>query len=35
MIDISHYEAWFITGSQHLYGPENVGRSGPPLAGNR
>jgi L-arabinose isomerase len=24
MIDISHYEAWFITGSQHLYGPETL-----------
>ncbi|WP_375416354.1 L-arabinose isomerase [uncultured Hymenobacter sp.] len=21
---ISHYEAWFITGSQHLYGPETL-----------
>ncbi|MBT9394832.1 L-arabinose isomerase [Hymenobacter sp. NST-14] len=24
MLDISHYEAWFITGSQHLYGPETL-----------
>jgi len=24
MIDISHLEAWFITGSQHLYGPETL-----------
>ncbi|RAK69287.1 L-arabinose isomerase [Hymenobacter edaphi] len=24
MIDISKYEAWFITGSQHLYGPETL-----------
>ena len=24
MIDIAHYEAWFITGSQHLYGPETL-----------
>ncbi|TGE29166.1 L-arabinose isomerase [Hymenobacter metallicola] len=24
MIDISTYEAWFITGSQHLYGPETL-----------
>ncbi|UOG76413.1 L-arabinose isomerase [Hymenobacter tibetensis] len=24
MIDISQYEAWFITGSQHLYGPETL-----------
>jgi L-arabinose isomerase len=24
MIDITHYEAWFITGSQHLYGPETL-----------
>jgi len=24
MIDLTHYEAWFITGSQHLYGPETL-----------
>ena len=24
MIDISQYEAWFIMGSQHLYGPETL-----------
>ena len=24
MISLSHYEAWFITGSQHLYGPETL-----------
>ncbi|MBX0289291.1 L-arabinose isomerase [Hymenobacter sp. HSC-4F20] len=24
MLDISQYEAWFITGSQHLYGPETL-----------
>ncbi|MCB2407867.1 L-arabinose isomerase [Hymenobacter lucidus] len=24
MLDISTYEAWFITGSQHLYGPETL-----------
>ncbi len=24
MIDITTYEAWFITGSQHLYGPETL-----------
>ncbi|AIZ65339.1 arabinose isomerase (plasmid) [Hymenobacter sp. DG25B] len=24
MIDISQYEVWFITGSQHLYGPETL-----------
>ncbi|WP_324678038.1 L-arabinose isomerase [Hymenobacter sp. GOD-10R] len=24
MIDISQYEAWFITGTQHLYGPETL-----------
>jgi L-arabinose isomerase len=24
MIDLSRYEAWFITGSQHLYGPETL-----------
>jgi L-arabinose isomerase len=22
MIDLKHYEVWFLTGSQHLYGPE-------------
>lgn len=24
MIDLSHYEIWFATGSQHLYGPETL-----------
>ena len=24
MIDLSQYEAWFVTGSQHLYGPETL-----------
>ena len=24
MIDLKHYEVWFITGSQHLYGPETL-----------
>ena len=24
MIDFSNYEIWFITGSQHLYGPETL-----------
>ncbi|MBC6989397.1 L-arabinose isomerase [Hymenobacter sp. BT491] len=24
MIDLKQYEAWFITGSQHLYGPETL-----------
>ena len=24
MIDLSHLEAWFVTGSQHLYGPETL-----------
>lgn len=24
MIDLTHYEAWFITGTQHLYGPETL-----------
>lgn len=24
MIDLKHYEAWFITGSQHLYGAETL-----------
>ena len=22
MINVKHYEVWFITGSQHLYGPD-------------
>ena len=24
MTDLSQYEVWFITGSQHLYGPETL-----------
>lgn len=24
MIDLSHYEVWFVTGSQHLYGPKTL-----------
>ena len=24
MIDLSRLEAWFVTGSQHLYGPETL-----------
>ena len=24
MIDFSNHEIWFITGSQHLYGPETL-----------
>ncbi len=24
MIDIKKYEAWFVTGSQHLYGEETL-----------
>ena len=24
MINISHYEVWLVTGSQHLYGPETL-----------
>lgn len=24
MIDLSNYEVWFLTGSQHLYGPETL-----------
>src|SRR5579871_1758174 len=24
MIDLSKLEAWFVTGSQHLYGPETL-----------
>ncbi len=24
MIDLKHYEIWFLTGSQHLYGPETL-----------
>jgi L-arabinose isomerase len=26
MIDLHHYEVWFVTGSQHLYGPETIQR---------
>jgi len=26
MIDLSNYEVWFLTGSQHLYGPETLGQ---------
>jgi L-arabinose isomerase len=26
MIDLSQYEVWFATGSQHLYGPETLAR---------
>ena len=24
MIDLANLEAWFVTGSQHLYGPETL-----------
>ena len=24
MIDLKNYEIWFVTGSQHLYGPETI-----------
>jgi L-arabinose isomerase len=24
MIDLTHYEVWFVVGSQHLYGPETL-----------
>src|SRR4051812_28836858 len=24
MIDLKQYEVWFVTGSQHLYGPETL-----------
>ncbi len=24
MIDLNHYEIWFVTGSQHLYGPKTL-----------
>ena len=24
MIDLKQYEVWFITGSQHLYGPKTL-----------
>ena len=24
MIDLTQYEIWFVTGSQHLYGPETL-----------
>ncbi|MCB0544601.1 MAG: L-arabinose isomerase [Saprospiraceae bacterium] len=26
MINLSQYEAWFVTGSQHLYGPDTLNR---------
>ncbi len=26
MIDLKQYELWFVTGSQHLYGPETLGK---------
>ena len=28
MIDLSQYEIWFVTGSQHLYGPEAIEQVG-------
>ena len=27
-IDLSQYEIWFVTGSQHLYGPEAIEQVG-------
>ena len=24
MMDLNHYEVWFVTGSQHLYGPKTL-----------
>ena len=24
MIDLKEYEIWFVTGSQHLYGPKTL-----------
>ena len=24
MIDLKQYETWFVTGSQHLYGPKTL-----------
>ena len=24
MIDLKQFEVWFVTGSQHLYGPETL-----------
>ena len=27
MIDLKQYEVWFITGSQHLYGPKRLKQS--------
>ena len=24
MIDLKQYEVWFVTGSQHLYGPKTL-----------
>ena len=27
MIDLKQYEVWFVTGSQHLYGPKRLRQS--------
>ena len=29
MIDLKQYEVWFVTGSQHLYGPKTLGNRWP------
>ena len=29
MIDLKQFEFWFVTGSQHLYGPEALKKSPP------
>ncbi len=34
MIDLKRLEIWFITGSQHLYGPETLETGCRPFPGN-
>ncbi len=35
MIDLSPLEVWFITGSQHLYGPETLRQVDADFKGDR
>ena len=35
MIDFGNLEAWFVTGSQHLYGPETLAEGGRTRAADR
>ena len=34
MIDLNQYEVWFVTGSQHLYGPETLEQVAQNLGGD-